>query len=93
MKSPCDSGLSSAQDLVAQLGHRFPDVLVGDALYLPAPFVKEVERLDLVWAFTLKENPPKLLARPSVSRWNLLRAFTRNRTGRFNIRCRFVELT
>jgi hypothetical protein len=30
-------------------------------LYLQAPFVKEVERLGLVWAFTLKENQPDLL--------------------------------
>src|SRR5438046_5664899 len=35
-------------------------VLVGDALYLQSPFVKEVERLGLVWAFTLKENQPEL---------------------------------
>ena len=34
---------------------------MGDALYLQAPFVKEVERLGLVWAFTLKENQPDLL--------------------------------
>jgi hypothetical protein len=33
---------------------------VGDALYLQAPFVKEVERLGLVWGFTLKENQPEL---------------------------------
>jgi hypothetical protein len=30
-------------------------------LYLQAPFVKQVERLGLVWAFTLKENQPDLL--------------------------------
>jgi hypothetical protein len=30
-------------------------------LYLQAPFVQEVERLGLVWAFTLKENQPELL--------------------------------
>jgi hypothetical protein len=30
-------------------------------LYLQAPFVKEVERLGLVWSFTLKENQPELL--------------------------------
>jgi Transposase DDE domain len=53
--------LALLQDLVRQLGRRFLDVLVGDALYLPAPFVKEVERLGLVWAFTLKENQPELL--------------------------------
>jgi hypothetical protein len=53
--------LALLQDLVRQLGRRFLDVLVGDALYLQAPFVKEVERLGLVWAFTLKENQPELL--------------------------------
>ncbi len=36
-------------------------MLLGDALYLQAPFVKEVERLGLVWAFTLKENQSDLL--------------------------------
>jgi len=49
------------QDLVGQLGRRFLDVLVGDALYLQAPFVKEVEDLGLDWVFTLKENQPELL--------------------------------
>jgi hypothetical protein len=49
------------QDLVGPLGRRFLDVLVGDALYLQTSFVPEVERLGLVWAFTLKENQPELL--------------------------------
>jgi hypothetical protein len=53
--------LALLQDLTGQLGRRFLDVLVGDALYLQAPFVKEVERLGLAWAFTLKENQPGLL--------------------------------
>jgi len=53
--------LALLQDLVGQLGPRFLDVLVGDALYLQAPFVKEVERLGLDWSFTLKENQPELL--------------------------------
>jgi hypothetical protein len=53
--------LALLQDLVGQLGRRFLDVLVGDALYLQAPFVKEVEGLGLDWAFTLKENQPELL--------------------------------
>jgi hypothetical protein len=53
--------LALLQDLNRQLGRRFLDVLVGDALYLQAPFVKEVERLGLAWAFTLKENQPALL--------------------------------
>ena len=53
--------LALLKDLDDQLGRRFLDILVGDALYLQAPFVKEVERLGLVWAFTLKENQPELL--------------------------------
>lgn len=53
--------LALLQDLVERLGRRFLDLLVGDALYLQAPFVKEVERLGLDWAFTLKENQPELL--------------------------------
>jgi len=53
--------LALLQHLVGQLGRRFLDVLVGDALYLQAPFVQEVERLGLVWAFTLKDNQPELL--------------------------------
>jgi Transposase DDE domain len=53
--------LALLQDLDHRLGRRFLDVLVGDALYMQAPFVKEVESLGLVWAFTLKENQPDLL--------------------------------
>lgn len=53
--------LALLQDLVGQLGRRFLDLLVGDALYLQAPFVKAIEDLGLDWAFTLKENQPELL--------------------------------
>ena len=53
--------LALLRDLDHQLGRRFLDVLVADALYMQAPFVKEVEGLGLVWAFTLKENQPELL--------------------------------
>jgi Transposase DDE domain len=53
--------LALLQDLDNQLGRRFLDVLVADALYLQAPFVKEVERLGLSWVFTLKQNQPDLL--------------------------------
>ena len=53
--------LALLRDLVDQLGRRFLDLLVGDALYMQAPFVKEVEGLGLDWAFTLKENQPDLL--------------------------------
>src|ERR1035438_8050480 len=56
---PC--ALALLQDLVGQLGRRFVDILVGDAIYLQAPFVKAVEGLGLDWAFTLKENQPDLL--------------------------------
>ena len=53
--------LALLKDLVDRLGRRFLDLLVGDALYLQAPFVKEIEALGLDWAFTLKENQPELL--------------------------------
>lgn len=56
---PC--ALALLRDLVDQLGRRFLDLVVGDAIYLQAPFVKEVEALGLDWAFTLKENQPELL--------------------------------
>jgi hypothetical protein len=39
--------LALLQDLVGQLGRRFLDLLVGDGLYLHAPFVKQVEGLGL----------------------------------------------
>jgi hypothetical protein len=56
---PC--ALALLQDLVERLGRRFLDLLVGDAIYLQAPFVKALERLGWDWAFTLKENQPELL--------------------------------
>ena len=56
---PC--ALALLRDLMDRLGRRFLDVVVGDAIYLQAPFVKEVEGLGLDWAFTLKENQPELL--------------------------------
>lgn len=56
---PC--ALALLRDLVDRLGRRFLDLVVGDAIYLQAPFVKAVEGLGLDWAFTLKENQPELL--------------------------------
>ena len=47
--------------LTEELGRRFVDVLVADALYLQAPFVKEIEGLGLYWVINLKENQPELL--------------------------------
>jgi len=57
--------LALLKDLAGRLGRRFIDLLVGDALYLQAPFVKEIEALGLDWAFTLKENQPDLLREAS----------------------------
>lgn len=54
--------LALLQQLVGELGRRFIDVLVGDALYLQTPFVRAVESLDLEWVITLKDNQPSLLA-------------------------------
>ena len=54
--------LSLLQDLLDRVGRRFLDLLVGDALYLQAPFVRHVEDLGLDWVINLKENQPELLA-------------------------------
>ena len=49
-------------ELAEQLGKRFLDVLVADALYLQTPFVKAIEGLGLDWVINVKENQPELLA-------------------------------
>jgi hypothetical protein len=54
--------LSLLQDLLDRVGRRFLDLLVADALYLQAPFVRAVEDLGLHWVINLKENQPELLA-------------------------------
>ena len=54
--------LDLLRELTAQSGKRFLDVLVADALYLQAPFVKQIEGLGLDWVINLKENQPELLA-------------------------------
>src|SRR5438552_2833090 len=48
--------LSLLQDLLGRVGRRFLDLLVADALYLQAPFVRDVEGLGLDWVINLKEN-------------------------------------
>jgi hypothetical protein len=53
--------LELLRTLTEELGKRFVDVLVADALYLQAPFVKEIEGLGLDWVINLKENQPELL--------------------------------
>lgn len=53
--------LDLLRELREELGSRFLDVLVADALYLQAPFVKEIEGLGLEWVINLKENQPELL--------------------------------
>ncbi len=50
------------RELDQQLGRRFLDVVVGDAIYLQQGAVNAVEGLNLEWVFTVKENQPELLA-------------------------------
>jgi len=50
------------QELDRKLGRRFLDVLVADSLYLRRGWVQELEKLQLEWVITLKENQPELLA-------------------------------
>jgi len=54
--------LALLDDLIRQLGRRFLDVLVTDALYLRASFIQNIEALGLDWVITLKANQPELLA-------------------------------
>ena len=68
---------SLLQQLVGQLGRRFIDVLVADALYLQTPFVCAIEALDLDWVINLKDNQPALLAEaecltaaPAARQWS-----------------------
>lgn len=68
--------LELLKQLVGQLGRRFINVLVADALYLQTPFVRAVESLDMEWVAALKNNQPALLAeaeylssRPAPVQW------------------------
>lgn len=54
--------LDLLRQLTAQLGRRFFDVLVADAIYLQTPFVAAIESLGLDWVINLKDNQPALLA-------------------------------
>lgn len=54
--------LALLQDLNEQLGRRFFDLLVADALYLQTPFVEAIERIGWEWVINLKDNQPELLA-------------------------------
>lgn len=54
--------LALLRDLREELGSRFFDLFVGDALYLQTPFVEEIERLGCEWVINLKQNQPELLA-------------------------------
>lgn len=60
-ESEVNCALVLLRDLVAQLGRRFVDVVVGDALYFGTPFVEALEALGLEWVFTVKDNQPDLL--------------------------------
>lgn len=54
--------LALLRDLVARLGRRFLDVVVGDALYCTTPVVDALAELGLSWVFTVKDNQPELVA-------------------------------
>jgi Transposase DDE domain len=54
--------LALLQELVDQLGKRFVDILVADALYLQTPFVRALDSLGLEWVINLKDNQPELAA-------------------------------
>jgi hypothetical protein len=54
--------LALLKELVANLGKRFVDILVADALYLQTPFVQALESLGLEWVINLKDNQPDLAA-------------------------------
>ena len=54
--------LALLRELSEELGKRFLDVLVADALYLQTPFVQAMEGLGWDWVINLKENQPELLA-------------------------------
>lgn len=54
--------LALLRQLVRQLGRRYFDLLVADALYLQTPFLRQIERLGLRWVINLKDNQPELAA-------------------------------
>ena len=56
------ASLDLLKQLVGQLGSRFIDGLVADAIYLQTPFIREIESLGLEWVVNLKDNQPALLA-------------------------------
>jgi hypothetical protein len=53
--------LALLHDLNEQLGCRFFDLLVADALYLQKPFVEELEKSGWEWVINLKDNQPELM--------------------------------
>jgi hypothetical protein len=54
--------LALLHDLRDQLGRRFFDLLVADALYLQKPFVEALETIGWEWVINVKENQPELMA-------------------------------
>lgn len=69
--------LELLRQLNEQLGRRFFDVLVADAIYLQTPFVAAIESLGLDWVINLKDNQPALLAEaerltaaPAACQWS-----------------------
>jgi hypothetical protein len=54
--------LSRLQELLEHVGRRFLDLWVANALFLQAPFVRQVKALGLDWVINVKDNQPELLA-------------------------------
>lgn len=54
--------LALLHDWRDQLGCRFFDLLVADALYLQKPFVEALETIGWEWVINVKENQPELMA-------------------------------
>lgn len=54
--------LALLHDLKDELGCRFFDLVVADALYLQKAFVEELEKIGWEWVLNLKENQPELMA-------------------------------
>lgn len=54
--------LALLHDLRDELGCRFFDLVVADALYLQKPFIEVIEGIGWEWVINLKENQPELLA-------------------------------
>ena len=74
--------LALLQDLVGQLGRRFLDVLVGDALYLQAPFVQASGTSRSGLGLHLEREPARVIARGGALYPGILPPVFRQEPGR-----------